>query len=381
MTLAACETRIGMALNHKARQEEMAARQMIDTVFRTIAAAGYEHFPVIRPGDLARACILGLQLEIPSAAEPARHLLATRVSEDRGIVLAPPPSRDPLGHFVETDDTRTALYRARIPVLSIRTFGGLAVLRNDTAPIATDNWQGSRPALLPKAILVHGGRHIPKDVLVEALWPDQPPEKSLRNFKVTLHRLRKLFEPEMIATMGSAYIHLKDNLVSLDAQLCRVDTAAFHHLCKQVRRTDPGADRQTLQEMRHEAEALYRGDFLPEEPYLPWAEMKRASLREEFLHLMYRLGELFCHQKAFGEARRCYRRIVQVDPAQEKAQRRLMHLLVEDGRPGEAARLYREFKTHLEAEVGAAPDETTTRLYDSICARLKPKPPPQNPAD
>lgn len=374
LALVACETRIGLALVQNARQDGTAAQHSLDVAFQTATARQYQHFPVIRPADLARACVLSLQLEIPSAVEHARHLLTTRrLVEAQAQIMSSDRSRDPLARSIATGANRQTLYRAGTPVLSIRTFGGLQVLRNATDPISAHSWQGSRPALLFKAILVHGGRHIPKDILIEALWPDQHPENTLRNFKVTLHRLRKLLQPDMTPAIGSAYIHLKDNLVSLDADLCQVDTAAFHRLCKQARRTDPSADTHTVLEMCREAETLYQGDFLPEEPYLAWAAMKRSTLREEYLQLMYRLGHLLSDQHEFSEARRCYRRIVRIDPAQEKAQRRLMRLLADAGRPQEAVRLYREFRTHLESDIGAVPDENTTDLYQSICHRLNRK--------
>ena len=191
---------------------------------------------------------------------------------------------------------------------------------------------------------------------------------SLRSrCRVTL-KLRRDMDP----AKGSVYLHLKDNLVSLDPHRCQVDTEAFHRLCKAVRRTVPGADSSRLLEMSREAINLYQDDFLPEEPYLAWAEMKRAALREEFFQLMVRLAELLCDQHEFSEARNCYRRIIRIDPAQEKAQRRLMRLLADAGRSGEAVRLYRDFKAYLETEIGAAPDAATTRLFRSISDQMNP---------
>jgi DNA-binding SARP family transcriptional activator len=271
---------------------------------------------------------------------------------------------------IDAREASHAIYRARVPVLTIRTLGGLQVLRRGTIPLSARDWQGSRPALLLKAILVHGGRHIPKDILVEAVWPDHPPENSLRNFKVNLHRLRKMLEPDLEPARGSSYIHLKDNLVSLDKHLCQVDTEALHRLCKRARRIDAGVDTRELEAMRREASALYRGDFLPEEPYLTWAEMKRTTLRQAFMQLMYDLGRRLETQQAFTGARRCYRQIIDLDPAQEKAQRHLMRLLDAAGRPREALQLYDAVRTFLHNEIGAAPDRATVELGENIRLRL-----------
>jgi DNA-binding SARP family transcriptional activator len=364
--LSACETLIGRALAGNALQKKASVRQDLQAAFQAASTENYQHFPVIRPADLARACVLCINLEIPTAVAHARHLLATRLADTDPQILDASPNAGALARSIDTGDTRKAIYRARIPVIEIRTLGGLQVLRQGSHPIRAREWRGSRPALLFKAILVHGGRHIPKDILIEALWPDRHPDKSLQNFKVTLHRLRKLLEPNLNPALGSAYIHLKDNLVSLDQHLCEVDTVAFHRLCRQVRRPDPGLGAPALMEICRKALALYQGDFLPEEPYLPWAEMKRTTLREEFIQLLYRLGERLRDENEFGAARRCYRRIIRTDSTQEKAQRRLMRLLAQAGRAQEALRQYREFRTFIETEIGAAPETATVQLYQSI---------------
>jgi LuxR family maltose regulon positive regulatory protein len=366
LTLSTCETHLGLALAQNAARDVAAAQKSLDLAFQMATARGYEHLPVIRPADMARACVLSIHLDVSSAVDHARHLLATRLVDAETQILETTPAENRLAQSIDADETRKTIYRARIPVLVIRTLGGLQILRRGTDPITPRAWQGSRPALLFKAILVHGGRHIPKDILIEALWPDRPPGQALQNFKVTLHRLRKLLEPDLNPALGSAYIHLQDNLVSLDARLCEVDTVAFHRLCKQARKIDPSVDTKTLLEMSQTAEALYQGDFLPEEPYLAWAELKRSTLREEFLQLMYRLGESLGDRQESPAARQCYRRIVRIDPAQEKAQRRLMQMLAEAGRSREALGRYREFRDYLATEIGAAPDAATKDLYRSI---------------
>ncbi len=371
LALYACEAQLGMALVKNARQETAAAERYLDAAFRRAARRHYDQFHIIRPVDLARACALSIQRAIPSAGDHARHLLVNRLEEAAIQTMVANETANPLAQSIDASATHHAIYRARIPVLVIRTLGGLQILHNGTDRIKARAWQGSRPALLFKAILVHGGRHIPKDILIEAIWPDQAPDKSLRNFKVTLHRLRKMLEPDLSPARGSAYIHLKDNLVSLDKHLCEVDTDALHRLCKRARRMETAVDGQELIKMSHEAGALYQGDFLPEEPYLAWTEVKRTTLRQEFIQLMYRLGRRLRDQQEFRAARRCYRHIVRTDPGQEKAQRHLMQLLNAAGRGQEAVQLYQVFRSFMQTEIGAVPDPETVQLFDTIRRRLR----------
>jgi DNA-binding SARP family transcriptional activator len=88
-------------------------------------------------------------------------------------------------------------------------------------------WEGRQPQLLLKAIIAHGLKGVPKDVLMEDLWPEASPDLTEKNFKVNLHRLRKVLEPAMDKTFGSSYVHLKANLVSLDPELCQVASMSF----------------------------------------------------------------------------------------------------------------------------------------------------------
>ena len=159
--------------------------------------------------------------------------------------------------------------------------------------------------------------------------------------------------------------------MSLDKHLFEVDTDALHRLCKRARRVDTVLDTRELLDMRREASALYQGDFLPEEPYLAWAEMKRTTLRQEFIQLMYRLGRLLQEQREFSAARRCYRHIVQTDPGQEKAQRHLMRLLEADGRSQEALQVYDRLQHFLQIEIGTAVERATVDLYHAIRKRLR----------
>ncbi len=370
LALYACEAQMGLALVKNAGADAKAAQALLEAAFSTAARRGYDHFHVIRPVDLARACALAIHLDTPAVVAHARHLLANRLDDAEIKNMASDESAGALAQSIDASATQHAIYRARIPVLVVRTLGGLQVLRNGTEPISARTWQGSRPALLLKAILVHGGRHIPKDILLEAVWPDHHPDKSLRNFKVTLHRLRKMLEPDLAPGQGSAYIHLKDNLVSLDKHRFQVDTDALHHLCKRARRMDTVLDTQELLDMHQEASALYQGDFLPEDPYLAWAEMKRTTLRQEFIQLMYRLGRHLQEQHEFSAARRCYRHIVQTDPGQEKAQRHLMRLLEVAGRSQEALQVYDRLQNFLQIEIGAAVERATVDLYHAIRKRL-----------
>ncbi len=59
----------------------------------------------------------------------------------------------------------------------------------DNKIVENIDWEGSRPKLLLKAIIFHGGKDIPKDVLIEDIWPESNAKAGGKNFKINLHGL------------------------------------------------------------------------------------------------------------------------------------------------------------------------------------------------
>jgi DNA-binding SARP family transcriptional activator len=263
-------------------------------------------------------------------------------------------------------DIRRTLYRSRLPRIDIVTLGGLTVFRGGREPIEDAQWSGNRPKLLLKAIVVHGCRDIPKDILIDDLWPDSDGDAAAKSFKVTLHRLRKVLEPGLSREIGSAYLHLKDNLVSLDRELCGVDVEAFLAKAKEVRKMSNRASASSLLARCAEAAALYGGDFLPEEPYLPWVEMKRTALRDQYVEILQKMADLYGVQNRLNQAADCCKQILQVDPSSDPACQRLMEIYQRQGMRTAAMKVYEAFRSHLISDIGVEPDPETTAIYRSL---------------
>ena len=79
--------------------------------------------------------------------------------------------------------------------------------------------RGIRPKLLLKSIVLHGSRDVPKEILIDDLWPEPSGTAGEKNFKINLHRLRKGLEPEYQKDFGDSYVIHKPGLVSLDSEL------------------------------------------------------------------------------------------------------------------------------------------------------------------
>jgi two-component SAPR family response regulator len=94
----------------------------------------------------------------------------------------------------------------------------------------------------------------------------------------------------------------------------------------------------------NEALELYQGDFLPEEVYAPWAGTKRNAIREKYIELLSRMGNLYENQGALKKAILCHRRAIQADPILEDSYQKLMTLYYNKGKLNEALRVYEDCK-------------------------------------
>jgi LuxR family transcriptional regulator, maltose regulon positive regulatory protein len=253
-----------------------------------------------------------------------------------------------------------------VPLLDIQTFGGLSVAAMGAHPIDDRDWGGRQPKLLLKAIIVHGLRDIPKEVLIEDLWPEADPAATARNFKVTLHRLRKALQPELEPGVRSAYVHLHEGRISLDETHCRVDVGRFLEVAKRIKNGGSRLDGDALLALCRQARQLYKNDFLPEEPYAPWVEVKRSALRDTYQQIIQTEARVLAREGRLEAAADGYADLLQLDPCQEAAAQALMTLYARLGRRGDALQVYKGFATTLKQQLGAPPDIRTQALYKHI---------------
>lgn len=252
-----------------------------------------------------------------------------------------------------------------VPRLQIRTFGHFQVLRGETL-IAEKEWKAKQPKLLLKALIARGAAGVPRDVLIEDLWPEASTASGESNFKVVLHRLRKALEPSLSKARGSSYLSLKDNLLSLKKGLCQTDLNDFLVQRQKGRKAEAAGDVKRAIQYYKAAIGLYVGDFLSEDLYEAWVDVRRTELRSIYIDLLFRMGNLYQQQGGSKKAIECYNSIIKADPACEEAYQKTMLIYANRGMRAESLRVYEECKKALENEVGVTPGTTTVSIYRKI---------------
>jgi ATP/maltotriose-dependent transcriptional regulator MalT/DNA-binding SARP family transcriptional activator len=359
------EIHIATGLLHYDLRRRDEARQCLKTGFTIAEDWKYDYFITLPPVDVVKACVLTLKLNVEGAFEYASKILLKRYpslaeAELKELLKQPAPE-------IRTKalETLTTLHRSKVPGIRVETLGGFQVFRGAKALVDRE-WDRSQPRQLLKALIAHGGQRIPKDLLIDDFWPDEKIAAGERDFKITLHRLRRILEPDMDRDLGSAYIHLRDNLLSLDSELCQVDVNEFLTLMAEGDEREKAGDAKTALNLYAEAEARYKGDFLADDLYPQWADTKREELKRKYIELLSKMASLHEKQGAFKKAVAYLKKVIEKDPLLEESYRSLMVLYSNMGMHNEALRTYEECKKILKSALQTEPDPMTTSLHKKI---------------
>ncbi len=255
--------------------------------------------------------------------------------------------------------------------LEVRCFGTFELYVQGKA--ITPAMVHRRKALkLLKVLVANNGRAQPKDTLIEALWPDADPDTRTSQFYVLVHELRQLVEPGR-QSGGWTFIHNAGDRYYFNPQSpCWIDAAEFQMLLDLGRKREAAGEREEAIGTYEKAVALYRGDFMEDEPFADWCWQERERLRETCLEALRSLAALQGERGRWERSIRHLRHALVLDQLREEVHRELMYALWAAGRRGEAVRQYGLCAGVLRDELGLEPLPETERLLQRVRASPRP---------
>ena len=215
---------------------------------------------------------------------------------------------------------------------------------------------GRKQRTLLAYLLLHRSEAIPRETLIDALWPDDPPATAGHALDVYVSRLRKSLGAEGLfeARGGSIRLSVSDEAV---------DAARFEQLLAGSRGAADPAERLVGLER---ALSLWRGralaDLLDEPSLRPGRERleeERLVAEEERFEAMLALGR---QDEAIGPLQA----LASEHPLRERPRRLLMLALYRAGRQSEALEVYRDFRRLLSDELGLEPSIDLRKLEAAI---------------
>ena len=324
-----------------------------------------DHFVILSQNDLLEVCFLAIELEIEGVSDYAQHLLSTipfhmvRPALDRLFHNGSPSVRG-IAARIKLD-----IHRAALPRIRIETLGGFRVIRGGSV-MREEDWQGSQPKRLMKAIVSGGPGGVSKDLIIDRLWSDSAPDSAEKTFKAGLWRLRKSLEPDLDRQLGSCYVHLKNNQVFLDSELCEADVHEFISLLEMGESKEREGDIKAALSFYEKAIELFKGDFLPEELYTDWSQARRVKLKQQFIAALMKAAKLYEDRGSLGKAAEFCRKAIDADPLMEDAYRKLMTICAGQGKRNEALKVYMKCERALREGLASEPEGLTKAIYRKI---------------
>jgi DNA-binding SARP family transcriptional activator len=171
--------------------------------------------------------------------------------------------------------------------IEVRTFGGLSIYYKGSQ--VTVGWESQKARPLFCCLLVTFDQWIHRQKLIEAIWPGCNILSGEKNFKTTLSRLRKSFAGahclNPVLTQGEA-VRINFDAVELDASRFRnCSSQGIKHLVR--------GEIKTAIKYLEDAQDLYLGEFLPEEPYNEFISLARSELAEIYSSVLKSLEKSY----------------------------------------------------------------------------------------
>jgi len=242
--------------------------------------------------------------------------------------------------------------------MRFEVLGPVTVRTEDGSPVAVP---GAKVRALLADLLVHHGRPVPVDRLVDDLWGDTPPGNPANTLQTKVSLLRRVLDraeegARALVAYGPAGYALR---VPDEA----VDSGRFAALTARARReSDPRARASLLAD----ALRLWRGGAFADVRDAPFAraaiarlEEQRLTALEELAELRLETGEHVLPADELGDA-------VADHPLRERLRAAHMLALYRAGRQNEALDAYADIRRRLAEELGVDPGARLTALHQAI---------------
>ncbi len=262
------------------------------------------------------------------------------------------------------DNEQAQTTQTRIRIYSLGQMRLERYVNSEWQTVTDASWQHQRVRTLLSCLISTPARKLGREQLMGAVWPDLDSEIASHRLDRAVYSLRQIFEPERNKLATSPLLLTERELLVLaDHPLIWLDTDAFEHLIDQAHKNDNPEESERLLEA---AATLYGGDFLPDEQQLEWTLARREKLQRLWVSLLTDLADIRIARNALSNAIDPLDRLLSIDPMNESAVQRLMRVLVQLGRRGEALRVYKRLASALHEEYSIAPLPETRSIYEAV---------------
>ncbi|RMG80395.1 MAG: transcriptional regulator [Bacteroidetes bacterium] len=248
--------------------------------------------------------------------------------------------------------------------IQVQTLGGFQVWRLGT-PVSPKAWGRDITIQLFQFFITSRHRNsLHKEQIIDRLWENVDTKTGDQYFKVALHGINKVLEPDRKSRSESKYILRQGATYQLNWPAFWIDAQSlddFIELGNAALHDDP----PTAAEAYRHAIELYHGIYLPDRLYEDWSSAERERIQVLILGAIITLSELLLDENPM-ESIRLTQKALQIDPAWEDAYRIQMAAYLKKGNRPQAIKTYQKCREILDEEFGVEPLPETRRLFEKI---------------
>ncbi len=250
--------------------------------------------------------------------------------------------------------------------LAIRMLGPIEMSRGERT-LTADDWRSKKALTVFKYLAANTDMgFVPRDVLMELLWPESPTESAQKNLNAALTALRKTLEPE--ASRGeSSYLITKGDSLRLELGTGGwTDLGLFREKLSQAEKAKEIGDFNLYFLALREAADLYKGEFCSEDLYEDWCQQERESLKNEYIELMGEIATEYLRRGDSPEALSRLEEAISKDPGREELYRKQMTICSQVGSRAGIEESFRRCNKYLWDNYEVSPSPETTELYQRL---------------
>lgn len=245
-------------------------------------------------------------------------------------------------------------------IIRIQTLGQFHLwLHNEK--VDSKKWGRDKTVQLLQYLISNRQRHaLHKEKIMDHLWEDGDD----RDFKVALHGVNKVLEPERPSRTEPSFVIRQGISYQLNLEKVWIDVEALEQYII-IGNEAFGEDQAIAKEAYKEAIALYRGVYLPNRVFEDWSSEEREKIQILILGAYVILAEILLNENPL-ESIRLAQCAIAIDNTWEDAYRLQMQAYIKKGNRPQAIKAYQKCADVLDKEYGIEPLPTTKNLLKEI---------------
>lgn len=244
--------------------------------------------------------------------------------------------------------------------IRIETLGNFRAWRNQQK-IDNKEWGRDKTIQLLQYLISYRQRNaLHKEKIMDNLWEDW----NDRDFKVALHGINKVLEPERPSRTEPIFIIRQGVSYQIDLDKVWIDVEVLEKYII-IGNKSFGNDNTIAKQAYQNAIELYNGSYLPNRIYEDWTSEEREKSQLLILGAYITLAEILIEQNPL-ESIRLAQNALNIDSAWEDAYRIQMKAYIAKGNRPQAIKTYMKCEVILEEEYGISPLPETKKLLQQI---------------